>query len=308
MSDTTQLIALALVLVLALGAGSYLVLWRARARRPRVPPPSAPPRPLPTRDAEPAEAPEPPVEPKTVVTHPIVLVHGFLGFDAIAIGNLRQEYFRGVRAHLESAGHRVQLVRVSPFAGVRRRAEQLAEQLAAIDAERVNIIAHSMGGIDARYAITRLGMQDRVASLTTIGTPHYGTPLADSAALLTGLRLPRKLLAALGSDLDGFADLSTERMRAFNAEVPDARDVAYASYAGWLPKGGRVHQLLVPTFALLHRLVGDNDGIVPASSQRWGEPLGDVAADHWGQIGWSNGFDVRRFYAELALALARRGH
>jgi hypothetical protein len=57
----------------------------------------------------------------------------------------------------------------------------------------------------------------------------------------------------------------------------------------------------------LHRTVGNNDGIVPADSQSWGQSLGAVAADHWAQIGWSNGFDVKTFYEAVALGLARRG-
>ena len=46
-------------------------------------------------------------------------------------------------------------------------------------AEKVNIVAHSKGGLDARYAITHLGLADRVASLTTINTPHRGCKFAD---------------------------------------------------------------------------------------------------------------------------------
>ena len=82
-----------------------------------------------------------------------------MAFDSfVPPGMPRPEYFRGVREHLEAKGHRVYVSRVSPLAGVRRRAEQFAEQLANIDAEKVNIIAHSMGGLDARYAISRLGL------------------------------------------------------------------------------------------------------------------------------------------------------
>ena len=299
MLNDLRLLALLLLALFVAGSAAYLVV--RRLRRPGAPTttPAARALPAPVRPA--------PVEPPSVVRHPIVLAHGFMGFDAIALGRLREEYFRGVRAQLEQRGHRVQLLRVSPVASIRKRAEQLAEQVAAIDAERVNIVAHSMGGLDARYAISRLGLQTRVASLTTIGTPHHGTPLADSAAFLTAFGLPGRLSAGLGADLRGFYDLGTERMRAFNATVPDAPEVAYRSYCGWLPKGASVHQLLLPTFTLMHRFVGNNDGIVPALSQCWGEPLGDVAADHWAQIGWSNGFDVKRFYAELALALARKG-
>ncbi|HEX2675762.1 MAG TPA: alpha/beta fold hydrolase [Polyangiales bacterium] len=308
MLDHAQL-TLALLALLAIAAGAYVVA-RRRARRLRIEAPRTE-RLLPA--AEPAvessepPAPELPAEPSNVARHPIVLAHGFMGFDAIGLGNLREEYFRGVRAHLQARGHRVHVVRVSPIAGIRRRAEQLAEQLEALDAERVNIVAHSMGGLDARYAISRLGVHRRVASLTTIGTPHHGTPLADGTAYLAGFNLALKLMDSLGADLAGFQDLGTKRMQAFNDAVPDVDEVAYASYSGWLPKGASVHQLLLPTFALLHRTVGNNDGIVPADSQSWGQSLGAVAADHWAQIGWSNGFDVKTFYEAVALGLARRG-
>jgi triacylglycerol lipase len=244
----------------------------------------------------------------TKCAHPIVLAHGWMGFDSLILpGVPRSEYFRGVREHLEAAGHRVYVTRVSPLAGVRHRAEQLAEQLAKIDAEKVNIVAHSMGGLDARYAISRLGLAKRVASLTTIGTPHFGTPLADTSLIMRELPLLRGALL-LGLGLDGIHDLTTTQMALFNTSVPDMRGVHYASYVGWVNGGVRdVHALLAPGFTYLSRRTGDNDGMVPASSQRWGEVLGEVNADHWAQIGWSRGLDAKTFYAAIARALARFG-
>jgi hypothetical protein len=97
-------------------------------------------------------------------------------------------------------------------------------------------------------------------------------------------------------------------MAAFNASVPDVRGVHYASYVGWVNGGVRdVHALLAPGFTYLSRRTGNNDGMVPAASQRWGEVLGEVNADHWAQIGWSRGLDARSFYAAIARALARFG-
>ena len=46
---------------------------------------------------------------------------------------------------------------------------------------KVNIIAHSKGGLDARYAISKLGMAPYVASLTTMNTPHRGCRFVDYA-------------------------------------------------------------------------------------------------------------------------------
>jgi hypothetical protein len=115
--------------------------------------------------------------------YPIVLAHGVLGFDALPLGFLHPAYFRGVAETLRKAGNEVHVIRVSPVAGIAVRAAQLARQIRDIPAERVNIVAHSMGGLDARYAISVLGLGDRVASLTTIGTPHHGTPLADTVSV-----------------------------------------------------------------------------------------------------------------------------
>jgi triacylglycerol lipase len=242
--------------------------------------------------------------------YPIVLAHGWMAFDAFTLpGMARPEYFRGVREQLEAHGHTVYVSRVSPLAGVKRRAEQLAEQLAKIDADKVNIVAHSMGGLDARYAISRLGLANRVASLTTIGTPHQGTPLADTSLIVRELPLLRRaLLSQFGLDFDGVYDLTTTQMRAFNDTVPDVRGVRYTSYVGWVPGGsGEVHRLLAPGFAYLNRRTGNNDGMVPADSQRWGQVIGEVQADHWAQIGWSRGLDAKSFYAALARALAQAG-
>src|SRR5438445_10447863 len=119
---------------------------------------------------------------------------------------------------------------------------RLADRIRAAPEPRVNIVAHSMGGLDARYAISRLGLADRVASLVTIGAPHLGTPLADAGHAVFGriTRLLRKLV-----DLTGFGDLTTEGMVKFNLEVPDAQGVAYASVVG---RSGRLrpNPLLCP--------------------------------------------------------------
>lgn len=238
---------------------------------------------------------------------PLVFAHGWLGFDTIGVRGLRQEYFRGVRNRLEALGYKVYFARVSPTASIERRAVQLAEQVKVLRADRVNIVAHSMGGLDARFAIARLGLHTKVASLTTIGTPHRGTPLADSGAWLLGdFRSVRRALSVVG--VDGLYDLTTRRMNDFNRIVQDAPSVAYASVIGTVTQGAsNVHAVLSPAYAYLLRKAGENDGIVPAHSQRWGDVIGTVEADHWAQIGWSAGFDARAFYAQLAEDLAHRG-
>src|SRR4051812_388083 len=112
---------------------------------------------------------------------PIVLVHGLCGFDRLyAFRRPVKDYFPGIRAHLEAAGNRVLAARVSPTSGVARRAADLKRFIdLEVPAGPVHVIGHSMGGLDARYMIAKLGMESRVKSLTTVGTPHRGTTFAD---------------------------------------------------------------------------------------------------------------------------------
>ena len=92
---------------------------------------------------------------------PVILAHGFLGFDEIALGNRKHLYFRGIGAHLEQAGAQLYCPRVPPASSISARAARLADLIRAVPEPRVNIVAHSMGGLDARYAISRLGLADR---------------------------------------------------------------------------------------------------------------------------------------------------
>ncbi|HVW27021.1 MAG TPA: hypothetical protein VHC69_16765 [Polyangiaceae bacterium] len=241
--------------------------------------------------------------------HPIVLAHGYLGFASLGVHRARREYFVGVRNRLEALGYTVHLARLSPAASISVRAAQLARQIEALRSERVNIIAHSMGGLDARYAITHLGLHARVASLTTIGTPHRGTPIADTSAMFIG-DWPkfRRMLDKMGANVDGLYDLTTLRMEEFNRLVTDAAGVVYSSVIGAIRRVGKpVNPLLLPGYSYLLRTAGENDGVVPVESQKWGEVLGEIEADHWEQIGWSRSFDAKRFYAILAEHLAEWG-
>jgi triacylglycerol lipase len=240
--------------------------------------------------------------------HPIVLVHGYFGFDVLKLLFAQYEYFRGVRAHLEALGHVVHVVRVSPFGGIKKRAEQLAEQLTKVSTQRVNVVAHSMGGLDARYAIAKLGLDAKIASLTTIGTPHHGTPLADGVIDGGEWKWLKQLLDVVGRNEEGLADLTTRKMAEFNELVLDSSRVLYRSVVGALtPEAAQASPWFATPHSYLLQKAGLNDGFVPARSQRWGRVVDQVEADHIAQIGWSRSFDARSLYSGIARTLATRG-
>ncbi len=223
-----------------------------------------------------------------VLKAPIVLVHGLFGFDKLAMGAwVLTHYFRGIPEMLRKAGNRVLVARLNPIGGTVERAAQLK---ALVDAqsphEPVHLIAHSMGGLDARCMISRLGMADRVLSLTTIGTPHRGSAFADWGVRRFA-RLVCPVFQFLGLPFQAFQDLTTGRCRVFNSETPDAPGVRYFSVAGrflldWLTPEWRLSSSIVG------RLEGPNDGVVSVESARYGETCDVWEGDHMNLVNWAH--------------------
>lgn len=242
--------------------------------------------------------------------HPIVLAHGIMGFEEIGIGERRTAYFRGVTARLEALGAVVYRPTVPPAGSIERRATELAAFIRALDARKVNVIAHSMGGLDARYAISRLGLDNRIASLTTIGTPHHGTPLADAFCGLVGeQQLLRRALAACGYPADGIFEVTAAHLERFNRETKNAAAVAYYSVmSGFSGKPTKFFKPLLPCYYYIQTRRGPNDGIVPVASQEWGIVMDRIEADHFAEMGWTNTFDAPRLYVRIARELRGRGH
>jgi triacylglycerol lipase len=261
-----------------------------------------------------AEAPPPiegvvpiPAPPPRVAPLPIVLVHGLFGFDRIGIPGARFDYWRGIVKHLDSLGCHVHAVRLPPAASVPARAKQLVAAIDALPHARIDLIAHSMGGLDARYAISHLGLSSRVRSLVTVGTPHRGSPIADLVAR-GALKHARSLVRAIGIPLEAIDWLTTDGLAKFNHETPDVPGVRYACVVGGLHRPDAAVPLpLTAAHAYLKKVAGPNDGLVPISSQYWGETLAEIEADHFAQIGWRivvrHTFDALGLYAFIVARL-----
>lgn len=226
--------------------------------------------------------------PVPTLAAPLVLVHGLCGFNKLKmIRRPVREYFPGIRPLLEEAGNRVLCPRVSPTAGVARRAVELKRFIeAAVPHGPVHVIGHSMGGLDARYMISRLGMEDRVLSLTTVGTPHRGTAFADWG-MKRFARWIIPTMSRMGIPYDAFNDLTTDACRRRNEELPNAPGVRYYSVAGVCEKPWLGLEWQVP-HQIVNKFEGPNDGVVSVASATWGEHTDVWQGDHLNLVNWPN--------------------
>lgn len=246
--------------------------------------------------------------------YPVVFCHGMLGYSMLKMHRPTDiNYFSSLRGFLDPRGVHVLFPRVGPTSGVVERAEELRDQIIRWTEEPVNIVAHSMGGLDARYMIAKLGLAARVRSLTTIATPHRGSYMADWFQANFRRRVPLLLAAeAIGFNVDGFSDCRPDACRKLNVSVQDAPIVRYFSYGGDVPPA-RLTPFLRRAWALLKPVEGPNDGLVSVESSRWGEYLGAIQADHFAQtpdgvfVRDREDFDALGFYLKLIEDLARRG-
>ncbi len=255
-----------------------------------------------------------PVRGSLLPRSPVVFCHGMLAFTSLKMQlpeNLN--CFSPMDCFLKERGFHVLFPQVPATSGVIERAHRLKEQIVAWTDESVNLIAHSMGGLDCRYMITHLGMADRVRSLTTIATPHHGTYLAEWFLHNYRNRVPLLLaMEALGINIDGFRDCRLDNCRCFNESTPNRPEVRYFSFGGAVPIQ-RVTPFLRRAWNVLTPVEGANDGMVSLESARWGEYLGTIQADHFAQtpdavfLREGEDFDALGFYIRLVENLARRG-
>lgn len=225
--------------------------------------------------------------------YPLVFLHGFMGG--------KKGSFAGAQKYFEGLGCKVVMTEVAAVNGVDVRGGQIASQLKSIlaqyGAQKVNIIAHSQGGLDARYAISILKMGSSVASLTTLSTPHLGSPVADVALRGSTDPFSKSMIDALLNLMTGqvssqgiasndtraaFTALSTSYMRSFNEKTPNDPGVYYQSWGARTGSGtgDNTKTILALTQGYIYAKSGENDGMVAVSSAKWGEYKGTLEADH----------------------------
>ncbi|MEI3338298.1 MAG: triacylglycerol lipase [Clostridium sp.] len=258
--------------------------------------------------------------------YPIVMVHGIFFRDWMFIN-----YWGRIPKALITNGAEIFYGKQQSSNAVCKSGEELKENILKIikdtGCEKVNIIAHSKGGLDSRYAISCLGLDKYVASLTTINTPHRGCKFAEY--LLD--KLPNKLVDFIAEKynktfiklgdknpdfLSGVKDLTASRCDEFNKKVLDVEGVYYQSVMSKMKNVFSASFPLNLGYILCKIFDGENDGLVEVNSGKWGNFLGLITAK---KRGISHGdvidltridiedFNVCEFYVNLVSKLKDMG-
>ncbi len=257
--------------------------------------------------------------------YPLIMLHG-VGFRDLKYLN----YWGRIPKELIKNGAEVYYGNQEAWGTIEDNAEDVKKKILEITkttgAQKVNIIAHSKGGLDARYMISKLGMEEYTASLTTISTPHRGSFVMDFAD-----KLPDKLVSFIGRQINKYfkvigdknpdfekasKQFLTKNAAKFNEEVDNSSNVYYQSYATVMSRAHSDYILFFP-YLIGRFSTRLNDGLVSVDSAKWGEFKGVVKSSKRRGISHGDiidlrrndykGFDVRAFYVKLVAELKDMG-
>ncbi len=267
-----------------------------------------------------------------ITKYPILMIHG-VGFR-----DLKWPLYWGrIPAVLAGMGAELYYGQQDCWARVEDNARTIKARIRQIldetGHEKINIIAHSKGGLEARMAASSLGMGGQIASITTVGTPHRGSKTVDRL-----LKAPDSLFNIASFAVDNWIgligdtkpdfyavcrDFSTAYAERFNRENPDVPGVFYQSFAGVMKTP--LSDINLSTANLVVRCIeGDNDGLVSVASARWGERFTlltgrtNRGVSHYDEIdfrraplsgkdGGEGVADICEVYRDIVRGLAERG-
>lgn len=256
--------------------------------------------------------------------NPIILCHGLSGFSTLQLipsfqqlkafvekatnsstplsqtpieAALCVDYWHGIKQKLESSGCKVFIAKVAPYGSISQRAKVLNVYINEIckenDFKEVNLVAHSMGGLDCRYLISAIpdeAKQYKVCSLTTLSTPHHGSVVADY--LLHNLKLDKFVSndGVVRIIPPAFGQLTTDYLKGFNERHPPDENVAYFSFGAYFwPKWYNFFYLTWRIVFFSSTVLEDrmSDGLVSINSSKYGHYLGTLKnVDHLTLINW----------------------
>ena len=252
--------------------------------------------------------------------YPVFLCHGFGAIGSLVKPSPLHDPCMLMREH----GIPAFAPNVVPYASIQTRARNWVRLINQVcdehGYEKVNVVAHSMGGLDMRHALSHLGIEHRVASLTTVATPHRGTYLADLI-----LKTPEVITEKLSDVVDWFGDSVYPREKSevlssveqlcrgyiqdeFNPENPDLEGFPYFSYSAAVGKG--TNYSLNPVFLFQNTQIfaqeNINDSFVSVDSAKWGTHLGTVALSHMNQINVQVGKEAKPRYYDFWVGSVKR--
>ncbi len=259
--------------------------------------------------------------------YPLLFVHGVFFRDSQKLN-----YWGRIPDELIRNGATVFYGNHESAASVATSAEELTARIQQIiketGCEKVNIIAHSKGGLDIRYALSELGIAPYVASLTTINTPHRGCLFVDTLLQYAPTQVADRIALTYNASFQILGDKHPDFMAAVNdltasacqernekLKTPDC--VYYQSVGSVLSRalGGRFP--LNVSYHLAKYFEGANDGLVSEDSFAFGENYtllrasGKRGISHGDMIDLNreniDGFDVREFYVQIVARLKERG-
>lgn len=269
--------------------------------------------------------------------YPIILAHGIVLRDVRILRRTKKKKgprgfnvfkaFGQIETDLRAAGYTVCTAKSDGLGTIENNATQLKRQILHVlrvtGAEKVNIIAHSKGGLDTRYMLAHLGMEDKVASVTFLCTPHKGSEVATK---IYALPAPAKEWIAFWLNF---------WYRRFGDRAPDALEVCRQlvySEDGVLNTEHGSEILMQSYSATLHRFrddpvmgiplriskragSGDTDGLVSVESSKFADYKGDCVG---ASVSHSEIVDfltrkkkkatVYAFYRSVCADLADRGY
>ncbi|MBE6877193.1 MAG: alpha/beta fold hydrolase [Ruminococcus sp.] len=262
--------------------------------------------------------------------YPVLLVHGIF-FRDWQIFN----YWGRIPAELRKNGARIFYGKQQSAQSIEKSALELHQQIHAVleqtGAEKINIIAHSKGGLDSRYAIAKLGDAPYVASLTTISTPHHGCAWVDDILQKIPESMQnwldnkyRSVFQVLGdtspSFLEGVYDLTAEHSKIFNQECPVPEEVFCQCRMSEMSKAFSAPFPLWFSYLCMKHFdsSAESDGLVTADSACLNGKAFDLlklsgtrGISHGDMIDLNRenipGFDVREYYVSILKELKQKG-
>jgi triacylglycerol lipase len=264
---------------------------------------------------------------KVTLKYPVLLIHG-AGFRDKTLGFIN--YWGRIPKRLSEQGITVYYGGTDAWGSIEGNAAILRSKINDIlsreAAEKVNIIAHSKGGLEARYLISSLNMDHAIASLTTISTPHHGVRAMDAAfnmpdGLYKVVSFPVNLWFRILGDkkpdfFRGSRQLSEKYSAEFNMDNPNKSGIYYQSYAAEMR-----YFFSDLNFMILNPFIkitdGANDGLCPVESAKWGNFKGVITTQGLFGISHSGiidlyrikykGVDIPDFYLSIVKDLSEMG-